>query len=60
VDILDGLIVSLDLLFRRTNNKKYERKLLVITDAASRISDADDLSQIVDMIQNMEVQVQIM
>ncbi|KAF1323366.1 Atp-dependent dna helicase, partial [Globisporangium splendens] len=59
VDILDGLIVALDLLFRRTEGKKYEKRLLVITDAAERITDAADVESVVQMIQNMDVKLQI-
>lgn len=60
VDILDGLIVALDLLFRRTDGKKYEKRLLVITDAAEKITDAGDVDSVVQMIQNMGVKLQIM
>lgn len=60
VDFLDGLIVALDLLFRRTDNKKYEKRLLVITDAATKIQDAGDVESVVQMIQNMDVKLQIM
>ena len=60
VDILDGLIVALDLLFRRTDGKKYNKRLMVITDAAAKIADAGDLESIVMMIQNMEVKLQVM
>ncbi|KAJ8546812.1 hypothetical protein ON010_g11423 [Phytophthora cinnamomi] len=59
VDILDGLIVALDLLFRRTDGKKYDKRLMVITDAAAKIADAGDLESIVTMIQNMEVKLQV-
>uniref|UniRef100_K3X675 VWFA domain-containing protein n=1 Tax=Globisporangium ultimum (strain ATCC 200006 / CBS 805.95 / DAOM BR144) TaxID=431595 RepID=K3X675_GLOUD len=59
VDILDGLIVALDLLFRRTEGKKYEKRLLVITDAADRITDAADVESVVQMIQDMDVKLQI-
>ncbi|CAI5743114.1 unnamed protein product [Hyaloperonospora brassicae] len=59
VDILDGLIVALDLLFRRTDGKKYEKRLMVITDAAAKIADAGDLESIVAMIQSMEVKLQV-
>lgn len=59
VDILDGLIVALDLLFRRTEGKKYEKRLLVITDAAEKITDAADVESVVQMIQNMDVKLQI-
>ncbi|POM77727.1 Hypothetical protein PHPALM_4842, partial [Phytophthora palmivora] len=59
VDILDGLIVALDLLFRRTDGKKYEKRLMVITDAAAKIGDASDLEAVVTMMQNMEVKLQV-
>ncbi|KAI9915674.1 hypothetical protein PsorP6_008540 [Peronosclerospora sorghi] len=59
VDILDGLIVALDLLFRRTDKKKYVKKLIVITDASAKIADAGDLMAIVEMIKNMEVKFQV-
>ncbi|KAG1699456.1 hypothetical protein DVH05_012869 [Phytophthora capsici] len=59
VDILDGLIVALDLLFRRTDGKKYEKRLMVITDAAAKIADAGDLESVVTMIQNMDVKLQV-
>lgn len=59
VDILDGLIVALDLLFRRTDGKKYDKRLLVITDAAERITDASDVDSVVQMMQNMDVKLQI-
>lgn len=60
VDILDGLIVALDLLYRRTEDKKCERKLLVITDAATKINDSSDMESVVQMITNMEVKLQVM
>uniref|UniRef100_A0AAV1UEM2 VWFA domain-containing protein n=1 Tax=Peronospora matthiolae TaxID=2874970 RepID=A0AAV1UEM2_9STRA len=59
VDILDGLIVALDLLFRRTDGKKYDKRLMVITDAAAKIAYAGDLESIVTMILNMEVKLQV-
>lgn len=60
MDLLDGLIVSLDLLYRRTEGKKYEKRLMILTDAASKLNDASDIESVVVMIQNMEVQLQIM
>ncbi|KAJ0393603.1 hypothetical protein P43SY_007645 [Pythium insidiosum] len=59
VDLLDGLIVALDLLYRRTEGKKYERRLLLITDAASPIEDAADVESVVQMMQQMEVQLHV-
>ncbi|GLE01304.1 hypothetical protein PINS_up010134 [Pythium insidiosum] len=59
VDLLDGLIVALDLLYRRTEGKKYDRRLLLITDAASPIEDAADIESVVQMMQQMDVQLQV-
>ncbi|RLN97043.1 hypothetical protein BBJ28_00010821 [Nothophytophthora sp. Chile5] len=59
VDILDGFIVALDLLFRRTDGKKYEKRLMVITDAAAKIADAGDLEAVVQMLQNMDIKLQV-
>ncbi|TMW56844.1 hypothetical protein Poli38472_006854 [Pythium oligandrum] len=59
VDLLNGLIVALDLLFRRTEGKKYEKRLLVLTDAASKIEDASDIESVVEMIKNMDVKLQV-
>ncbi|KUF96044.1 hypothetical protein AM588_10010613 [Phytophthora nicotianae] len=59
VDILDGMIVALDLLFRRTDGKKYDKRLMIITDAAAKIADAGDLESVVTMMQNMEVKLQV-
>ncbi|KAG6970164.1 hypothetical protein JG688_00004992 [Phytophthora aleatoria] len=59
MDILDGMIVALDLLFRRTDGKKYDKRLMIITDAAAKIADAGDLESVVTMMQNMEVKLQV-
>lgn len=59
-DILDGFIVSLDLLFRRTDKKKYTKRLIVITDAESPITDASDIDTVMDMMKNMECHLDIM
>ncbi|RLN94823.1 hypothetical protein BBJ28_00011155 [Nothophytophthora sp. Chile5] len=59
VDILDGFIVALDLLFRRTDGKKYEKRLMVITDAAAKIADAGDMEAVVQMLQNMDIKLQV-
>ncbi|OQR92390.1 hypothetical protein ACHHYP_03751 [Achlya hypogyna] len=58
-DILDGIIVALDLMIRRTEKKKYEKRLVVITDAASPIKNPADMDLICSMVKNMEVQLQI-
>ncbi|ETV96589.1 hypothetical protein H310_10290 [Aphanomyces invadans] len=59
-DVLDGIIVALDLVIRRTDNKKYDKRLVVITDAATRINNPSDMEVVCTMIQNLEVHLQIM
>ncbi|KAF0719441.1 Aste57867_1037 [Aphanomyces stellatus] len=58
-DILDGIIVGLDLMIRATDKKKYDRRLVVITDAATRINNPADMEVVCTMIQNLDVQLQI-
>ncbi|RHY23346.1 hypothetical protein DYB32_009227 [Aphanomyces invadans] len=53
-DVLDGIIVALDLVIRRTDNKKYDKRLVVITDAATRINNPSDMEVVCTMIQNLE------
>ncbi|RHY06428.1 hypothetical protein DYB36_010422, partial [Aphanomyces astaci] len=59
-DVLDGIIVALDLMIRRTDNKKYDKRLVVITDAATRINNPSDMEVVCTMIQNLDVHLQIM
>ncbi|CAK4080421.1 unnamed protein product [Aphanomyces euteiches] len=58
-DILDGMIVGLDLIIRRTEKKKYDKRLIVITDAATRINNPADMEVVCNMIQNLEVHLHI-
>ncbi|KDO24367.1 hypothetical protein SPRG_10445 [Saprolegnia parasitica CBS 223.65] len=58
-DVLDGIIVALDLLIRRTDKKKYEKRLVVVTDAATPIANPADMEVVCSMVQNMDVQLQI-
>ncbi|ETV77423.1 hypothetical protein H257_08842 [Aphanomyces astaci] len=58
-DVLDGIIVALDLMIRRTDNKKYDKRLVVITDAATRINNPSDMEVVCTMIQNLDVHLQI-
>ncbi|OQS04042.1 hypothetical protein THRCLA_03685 [Thraustotheca clavata] len=59
-DLLDGIIVALDIMIRRTEKKKYEKRLVVITDAATPINNPADMEVVCSMIKNMEVELQIM
>ncbi|RHY26300.1 hypothetical protein DYB32_007757 [Aphanomyces invadans] len=59
-DVLDGIIVALDLVIRRTDNKKYDKRLVVITDAATPINNPSDMEVVCTMMQNLEVHLQIM
>ncbi|ETV96595.1 hypothetical protein H310_10297 [Aphanomyces invadans] len=58
-DVLDGIIVALDLVIRRTDNKKYDKRLVVITDAATPINNPSDMEVVCTMMQNLEVHLQI-
>ena len=59
-DFLDGLVVSLDLLHKRTDKKKYQKRIILVTDAASQIKDAEDIETIMEQTKGMDVTLQIM
>jgi len=59
-DMLDGIIVALDLIARRTEKKKYDKRLVIITDAATKMTNPSDIFDVVEMIKSMEVKVQTM
>ena len=59
-DFVDGMVVSLDLLHKRTAKKKYSKRIILLTDAASEIEGAEDIQQIIDQIKEMDVILQIL
>ena len=59
-DFIDGLIVSLDLIHKRTDKKKYLKRIMLVTDAGSEITATDDIQTIIDQMKTMDVTLSIM
>lgn len=59
VDVLDGIIVALDLLHRRTLAKQFKRKIILFTDAHSEVENASDLEPVIEMIKSLGVSLEI-
>ena len=56
-DLCDGLILAADALHRRTNNKKYKRKIVMITDAEHEVEvNGEQLQCVLDGLNKMEVE----
>ena len=56
-DLCDGLILAADALHRRTNNKKYKRKIVMITDAEHEVEvNGEQLQCVLDGLKKMEVE----
>lgn len=53
-DLVDALIVSLNQLGERTEGKKYNREIVLMTDAAGEIRDVDDIESVVTRMQELE------
>ena len=54
-DLCDGIIVASDALFRRTDKKKYKRRLVVFTDAQHEINvDESQLMMVVEGLKKLE------
>ncbi len=60
-DCLRGLILSADLLYRATNKKRYNRRIIMLTDGASPIEEvrAGELSIAVNGLLNMNTSVDV-
>src|SRR5210317_549080 len=57
-DLCDGLIVAADALYKRTNGKKFKRKIVLFTDAEHRVSvDGNQLQTVLDGLNKMECEV---
>ena len=57
-DLCDGLIVAADALYKRTNGKKFKRKIVLFTDAEHRVSvDGSQLQTVLDGLNKMECEV---
>jgi hypothetical protein len=59
-DFLDGLVVGLDTIHRRTAKKKYTKQIFLVTDAANQVKDMDQASSVLDRIKELEVQLFVM
>lgn len=53
-DLVDALIVALNQLGERTEGKKYNREIVLLTDAAGEIRDVDDIEAVVTRMQELE------
>ena len=58
-DFLDGLIVAADALRNRTKGKKYNRRIVLITDAEHEVVAKKETFQILDSLRLMECQIQV-
>jgi len=59
-DLIEGLIVALDMIRARTQNKKYNRKIYLITDGENPVEGSEDLPAVVDMMKGLDVQLVVM
>lgn len=56
----DAIVLATDALYSRTNKKKYERKIILVTDATRDIvMDAQQVLTVVDALRNMECQLEV-
>uniref|UniRef100_A0A7S4RKV0 VWFA domain-containing protein n=1 Tax=Ditylum brightwellii TaxID=49249 RepID=A0A7S4RKV0_9STRA len=54
-DFCDGIIVAADALYKRTNNKRYKRKIVLFTDAAHRVDiNAEQMLIVVESLRKLD------
>ena len=54
-DLCDGIIVASDAMFRKTDKRKYKRRLIVFTDAQHEVNvDEDQLMMVVEGLKKLE------
>jgi ATP-dependent DNA helicase 2 subunit 2 len=59
-DVCDGIIVAADALFRRTSGKKYQRRIVIFTDAQHKVQvDAKQLLVVLDSLRAMECRLEV-
>jgi ATP-dependent DNA helicase 2 subunit 2 len=59
-DFCDGIIVAADALYRRTAGKKYQRRMVLFTDAQHEVVvDSKQLLVVLDSLRAMECQLQV-
>jgi Ku70/Ku80 beta-barrel domain len=59
-DIIDGVLLAADALYERTNKKKYERQIIVFTDAEHDIvMDVSQILVVIDSLRAMECKLHV-
>ncbi|CAJ1954548.1 unnamed protein product [Cylindrotheca closterium] len=59
-DFCDGIIVAADSLYKRTNKKKYQRRIVLITDAEHRVEvDGEQLSEVLNGLCDLECTLEV-
>ncbi|KAJ4457638.1 putative X-ray repair cross-complementing protein 5 [Paratrimastix pyriformis] len=54
-DLLDAIIVAMDLLIKKAGKRKLDKRLMVITDAASEIGNPEDIKAVVAQFKSRDV-----
>lgn len=54
IDLVDALVVGLNQLGEKTEKKKYNREIVLLTDAAGEVKDTDDIDPVVHRMQQLE------
>ncbi|KAM9977506.1 hypothetical protein ACTFIR_011373 [Dictyostelium discoideum] len=57
-DVIDSLIVAMDMLIRKTENKKYQKRIFLVTNARDPIN-TEDLSIVRDQFKKIDVKLNI-
>ena len=59
-DFVDGIIVGADALQKRTANKRFKRRIILLTDAEHKIAQVgSELFQVIDGLRDMECQLEV-
>ena len=58
-DFLNGLVVALDLLKRRTSGRAWRRRLVLLTDGSSAIEGLDDVAPILSKLKEFNITLEV-
>lgn len=59
-DIFDAIVLAADALYERTNNRKYQRKIVLFTDAEHEVvMDVQQLLIVVDSLRSMDCRLEV-
>lgn len=58
-DWIDGLIVGFDMIYNKVGDKKYTKRIFLITDGESEVKEPDQLDSIVDQLIKTDTSVNI-